>query len=61
MAKKSMVLKASRTPKYPVRAYNRCRVCGRPRAYMRKFQLCRICFRNLAHRGEVPGVVKASW
>ena len=61
MAKKSMILKANRNPKFPVRAYNRCQVCGRPRAYMRKFQLCRICFRNLAHRGEIPGVVKASW
>ncbi|HBG16242.1 MAG TPA: type Z 30S ribosomal protein S14 [Firmicutes bacterium] len=61
MAKKSMILKANRKPKFPVRAYNRCKVCGRPRAYMRKFQLCRICFRNLAHRGEIPGVVKASW
>lgn len=61
MAKKSMIIKANRKPKFPVRAYNRCKVCGRPRAYMRKFQLCRICFRNLAHRGELPGVVKASW
>ncbi len=61
MAKKSQVIRANRKPKYPVRAYNRCKVCGRPRAYMRKFQLCRICFRKLAHRGEIPGVVKASW
>ncbi len=61
MAKKSQVIRANRKPKYPVRAYNRCKVCGRPRAYMRKFQLCRICFRELAHRGEIPGVVKASW
>ncbi|HHT05476.1 MAG TPA: type Z 30S ribosomal protein S14 [Hydrogenispora sp.] len=61
MAKKSMIIKANRKPKFPVRAYNRCKVCGRPRGYMRKFQLCRICFRNLAHRGELPGVVKASW
>jgi small subunit ribosomal protein S14 len=61
VAKKSQVIRANRKPKYPVRAYNRCKVCGRPRAYMRKFQLCRICFRELAHRGEIPGVVKASW
>ncbi|HHW11560.1 MAG TPA: type Z 30S ribosomal protein S14 [Firmicutes bacterium] len=61
MAKKSMIVKANRKPKFPVRAYNRCKLCGRPRAYMRKFQICRICFRNLAHRGELPGVVKASW
>ena len=44
MAKKSMIIKANRKPKFPVRAYNRCKVCGRPRGYMRKFQLCRICF-----------------
>ncbi|NLW59566.1 MAG: type Z 30S ribosomal protein S14 [Firmicutes bacterium] len=61
MAKKSMIAKAKRKPKFAVRAYNRCKLCGRPRGYMRKFQICRICFRNLAHRGELPGVVKASW
>ncbi|NLY89554.1 MAG: type Z 30S ribosomal protein S14 [Firmicutes bacterium] len=61
MAKKAMINKANREPKYPVRRYNRCRLCGRPRAYMRKFQICRVCFRNLAHRGEIPGVNKASW
>ncbi|MEW6277368.1 MAG: type Z 30S ribosomal protein S14 [Candidatus Eremiobacterota bacterium] len=47
--------------KYKVRLRNRCSVCGRPRAYMRKFGLCRICFRSMAHRGEIPGVKKASW
>lgn len=47
--------------KYKIRARNRCRVCGRPRGYIRKFQMCRICFRGFALRGEVPGVVKASW
>lgn len=61
MAKKSMIAKAGRKPKYDVRAYNRCRRCGRPRAYMRKFGMCRICVRELAHRGELPGVRKASW
>ena len=44
-----------------VRTRNRCPVCGRPRGYMRKFQLCRICFRNLALRGDIPGVIKSSW
>jgi len=44
-----------------VRRNNRCPLCGRPRAYYRKFDMCRICFRNLALRGEIPGVVKASW
>jgi small subunit ribosomal protein S14 len=61
MAKKSLVVKAQREPKFKVRGYNRCRSCGRPRAYIRKFQLCRICFRELASRGEIPGVIKASW
>ncbi len=61
MAKKSQVIKASRTPKYTVRAHNRCKLCGRPHAYMRKFGICRICFRELAYRGELPGVRKASW
>ncbi len=61
MAKKSLVAKSQRTPKFKVRNYNRCRRCGRPRGYLRDFGLCRICFRELALRGEVPGVVKASW
>ena len=61
MAKKSMIAKCKSTPKFAVRKYNRCQRCGRPRAFLRRFQLCRICFRNLALRGELPGVVKASW
>jgi len=61
MAKKSLIAKAKRTPKFEVRGYNRCRVCGRPRGYLRKFGLCRICFRELALKGEIPGIVKASW
>ena len=61
MAKKCLIEKCKRTPKYKVRAYHRCRRCGRPRAFMRKFALCRICFRELALSGELPGVVKASW
>lgn len=61
MAKKSMIIKAQRPQKFSVRAHNRCKLCGRPRAYIRKFGLCRICFRTLAHRGEIPGVTKASW
>ncbi len=61
MAKKSMIAKAQRTPKYAVRGYNRCKRCGRPRAYMRKFGLCRICFRELASQGLIPGVTKSSW
>ena len=61
MAKTSLVMKAKRKPKFPVRAYNRCPMCGRPRAYMRRFDMCRICFRNMALSGELPGVVKSSW
>ena len=61
MARKSMILKAQKKPKYPTRQVNRCRICGRPRGYMRKFQMCRICFRNLASEGLIPGVTKSSW
>jgi len=61
LAKKSLKIKAEREPKFKVRKYNRCPRCGRPRAYMRKFGLCRICFRELALRGDIPGVAKASW
>jgi small subunit ribosomal protein S14 len=61
MAKTSLIQKSLRTPKFPVRAHNRCKVCGRPRAYYRKFGMCRICFRENAHRGFIPGITKASW
>jgi small subunit ribosomal protein S14 len=56
-----MIAKAKRKPKFAVRAYTRCRLCGRPRAFIRKFEMCRICFRKLALAGEIPGVIKASW
>ena len=61
MAKKSMIAKAARENKFPVRHYYRCAVCGRPRGYMRRFGLCRICFRERALQGELPGVTKSSW
>ena len=61
MAKKSLIVKAARKPKFGVRGYNRCMICGRPRAYMRRFALCRICFRERALLGELPGVTKSSW
>ncbi|HNW82840.1 MAG TPA: type Z 30S ribosomal protein S14 [bacterium] len=61
MAKKSIRIKAERKPKFKVRAYNRCPLCGRPQAYLRKFKMCRICFRALANEGMVPGVTKSSW
>ena len=61
MAKLSMKLKQQAEPKFSTRAYNRCKICGRPHAYMRKFGICRICFRELSHDGQIPGVKKASW
>ena len=61
MAKKALIEKWKRKPKFAVRAYTRCSKCGRARAYLRRFGLCRICFRDLALEGKVPGVVKASW
>lgn len=61
MAKTCLIEKTKRPPKFKVRAYHRCKLCGRPRAYIRKFGICRICFRSLALDGQIPGVVKASW
>jgi small subunit ribosomal protein S14 len=61
MAKKSDMAKAKRTPKFGVRSRNRCPLCGRPRGFLRDFNMCRICFRSLALKGEIPGVMKASW
>jgi small subunit ribosomal protein S14 len=61
VAKKSWIAKAKKTPKFKVRAYNRCNRCGRSRAYLRKFGICRICFRELALQGEIPGITKSSW
>ncbi|MGE4192620.1 MAG: type Z 30S ribosomal protein S14 [Pseudodesulfovibrio sp.] len=61
MAKTSIRVKATRKPKFKVRAYNRCPICGRPRAFLRRYGICRICFRNKALAGELPGVRKASW
>jgi small subunit ribosomal protein S14 len=61
VARKALIAKAGRKPKFKVRAYNRCRRCGRPRGYIRKFGICRICFRELALAGDIPGVTKASW
>jgi small subunit ribosomal protein S14 len=61
MAKEALIQKARRPFKFKVRKYTRCNVCGRPRAVFRKFGLCRICFREMAHKGLVPGVTKSSW
>ena len=61
MAKKAMIVKQQREPKFKTRYYNRCKICGRPHGYIRKFGVCRVCFRELAHQGEIPGIKKASW
>ena len=61
MAKKSMIAKAKRKPKFKVRKKNRCPLCGRSRGYLRDFDMCRICFRTLALQGQIPGVTKSSW
>jgi small subunit ribosomal protein S14 len=61
VAKKSLIAKSQNIPKFGVRAYNRCKICGRAHGYMRKFDICRICFRSMSNRGEVTGVTKSSW
>ena len=61
MAKTALKVKQSRTPKFGVRAYTRCKRCGRPKAVYRKFGLCRVCLREMAHAGQLPGVTKSSW
>jgi small subunit ribosomal protein S14 len=61
VAKTALINKANSTPKFKVRGYTRCQRCGRPHSVYRKFGLCRICLREMAHRGELPGVAKSSW
>ena len=61
MAKECLIAKQKKTPKFKVRKYNRCQLCGRPRGYLGKFKICRICFREMASRGDIPGITKASW
>ena len=61
MAKTSMITKQQKEPKFSTRAYTRCRLCGRPHSVRRKYGVCRSCFRELAYKGEIPGVRKASW
>ena len=61
MATTAKIVRESKPLKYAIRHRHRCRLCGRPRAYIRKFQMCRLCFRELALKGEIPGIVKASW
>ena len=61
MAKKALINKSNRTPKFSTRGYNRCKICGRPHAYYRDFGLCRLCLRKYANEGKIPGLKKASW
>ena len=61
MASVRWKVKCKKEPKFSTRRYNRCELCGRARGYYRKFKICRLCFRMLAHRGEIPGVMKSSW
>jgi len=61
MARKALIEKSNRTPKFAVRQRNRCKLCGRPRGYMRIFAMCRLCFRENALKGMLPGVMKTSW
>jgi small subunit ribosomal protein S14 len=61
MATTAKIAKELKPGKYAIRHRNRCKLCGRPRAYMRKFDLCRLCFRKLALEGEIAGVIKSSW
>jgi len=61
MAKKSMLVRQARTNKFKVREYTRCQRCGRPHAVLRQYGICRICFRELAYKGQIPGVTKSSW
>ena len=61
MSRKALMAKAQKKQKFNVRKYNRCPLCGRARGFIRKFGVCRICFRQMAHKGELPGVRKSSW
>jgi small subunit ribosomal protein S14 len=61
MAKKALINKSQRKPKFKVRVHRRCLRCGRPRSVYRDFGLCRVCLRNMGHAGEIPGLTKASW
>jgi small subunit ribosomal protein S14 len=61
LAKKALVVKQQKKAKFSSREYNRCMICGRPRAYMRDFGICRLCFRKLADYGKIPGITRASW
>ncbi|MGB2601902.1 MAG: type Z 30S ribosomal protein S14 [Candidatus Omnitrophota bacterium] len=61
MAKKALIEKSRKEPKFSTRVITRCQICGRKKGYMKRFKLCRICFREMASKGMIPGVKKASW
>ncbi len=61
MARKALLVKQKKTPKFKTRKYNRCEICGRPKGYFRDFHICRICLRKLASEGKIPGMKKSSW
>jgi len=61
MAKKSLKVKQARKQKFSTREYTRCTICGRPHSVLKKYGICRVCFREMANKGEIPGVVKSSW
>jgi len=61
MARKALINKSKKEPKFSSRGYNRCNLCGRPHEYLRDYGICRLCFRKMAHKGDIPGVKKASW
>jgi small subunit ribosomal protein S14 len=61
VARKAIIEKWKKEPKFSTRAYTRCRICGRPHSVLKKYGICRICFRELAYKGEIPGCMKASW
>lgn len=61
MARKAIIEKWKKEPKFKTRFYTRCNLCGRPHAVLRKFGICRICFRELAYKGQIPGCTKSSW
>lgn len=61
MARTALKVRSAREPKYSTRHKNRCQICGRPHGYYRKLKICRLCLRGMAHRGEIPGMRKASW
>jgi len=61
MATSAQIARSKKKQKFSTRKVNRCWRCGKQRSYMREFKLCRICFRELADKGEIPGVKKSSW